>query len=151
MRSAILAILMAWTGTLFLHAAEPQAIHWHDKFPQAEQRKSKPMLLYFTTKGCGYCIKMKSSTFADRNVVQRVQENFLPIELDGRKHPAVAKNLRIRIYPSTAIIHPSGTVVDIIPGFVTPEDFLNRLGAAQKQINHHTARIAKARRAAGLK
>ena len=151
MRSAVLVMIFVLLGAFDLLAAEPASIRWHEKMPQTEQLQSKSMLLYFTTTGCSYYTKMKKSTLAQQDVVQRIEKNFVAVKLDGRKHAEIAKRLKVRYYPTTAIVHPSGAVVDIIPGYVQPKAFLHRLANAQKKLDYQTKLLAAKNRNTELK
>lgn len=154
MRLAVLTLFLTTLGIVHAKASEgneayagpPQfeAIQWHQSIPQAEE--PKPILLYFTTQGCVYCTKMNDGTLSHRDVVRRVGKNFWAIKLDGRKHAELVKRLQVQYYPTTAIVHPSGTVVDVIPGYVTPQDFLNRLVHAQRKLDYQSKLLAAKRR-----
>ena len=85
---------------------------------------------------------MKRDTFGDQQVVEKVQASYTAIKLDGRKHADIAKQLRVKLYPTTVIVHPSGTVVEIITGYLGPQEFLKRLASAEQKLDYHSKLLA---------
>lgn len=157
MRSAAL-ILFLFTALSDLHAAD--TIAWRENLATSTAAKAgavedsqpaKPVLLFITAPGCSYCIKMKSDTFADRDVVAKVRQKFTAVKVDGRKHQKVAQKLKVKLYPTTAIVHPSGAVVEVISGYIGPKDFLNRLAAAEQKLSYQTKLLAARSRPAVVK
>ena len=154
MRSVALGVLLSVLSSSALHAAEVTSIAWHENVIQLNQdptQSHKPVLLYITAPGCSYCVKMKSETFSHHDVVVEVAKKFTAVKVDGRKHAAVAKRLQVKIYPTTAIVHPSGAVVDVIPGYLGPETFLRRLADAEVKLEYQTKLLAAKPRTASVK
>lgn len=145
MRTSILILLVSLIASSATLAAEPTSIVWHENLSQVKNDQpaaQRPVLLYITAPGCSYCVKMKSETFSDSKVVGKVRSRFTAVKVDGRKHAAVSQRLKVKLYPTTAILHPSGAVVDVIPGYLGPHDFLQRLADAEKKLAYQTKLLA---------
>lgn len=139
MRSILLAALLAISLACTNQAAHAESIVWQESIPVIAK---KPVLLYFTSPGCAYCVKMKAGTLTNPQVVQRVKKQFVPVRLDVGKHAATAKALKIKLYPSTVVVHPNGVVVDVIPGYVSTKDFLSRLDVAKTKLQYQDKLLA---------
>ncbi len=55
----------------------------YDKGLKLAAEKNRPILINFTTAWCGYCKKMNRSTFADKNVIDILNNGFIGIKVDG--------------------------------------------------------------------
>lgn len=153
-RSVALGVLLSVLSSCALHAAEVTSIPWRENVVQLQKDQTqarKPVLLYITAPGCAYCVKMKSDTFSHHDVVAKVAKKFTAVKVDGRKHAAVSQRLKVKVYPTTAIVHPSGAVVDMIPGYLGPQDFLRRLADAEVKLDYQTKLLAAKPRTATVK
>ena len=118
----IVGSLLLLSLTMGADQAPPKVptISWSKDLATAhgEMTKTKrPLLMFFTTPGCNFCKKMKSETFRDSAVAKDVTQNYVAVIVDGRQYPRVAKQLKLRIYPATAIVHPDGQVVELVHGY----------------------------------
>ena len=124
-------------GPLVAGAAEREPIHWHDgmqtawRSMQAEQR---PMLLFITMDGCHHCTRMKSQTYRDHRVVDRIRESYVAAAVNGRRQPEIARRLGVRVYPTTVIISPEFRVVESIRGYVPPAELSARLAQLSQRM-----------------
>ena len=123
-------------------SAEKPAITWQRSLGTAlEQSKAqkRPLLLFLTTPGCTFCERMKRQTLAQKQIVDQIQTRFVAVKLNGKSYPKVTKQLRVRMYPTTAVVESSGKVLDVIHGFKTPRDFTQRLTKAHTKRAAHLA------------
>jgi thioredoxin-related protein len=120
----------------FLLAAQRE-IPWHSYaqgFSQAQQEK-KFMVLTFVADWCGYCTKMRETTFADPDVIKATQRWFVPIQVEEKSQkPAVFEGRHIREkellsayevsgFPATVILKPNGEVLTRLFGYIEPREF----------------------------
>ena len=123
----------------------PKTIVWREDINEVKKdpkTANRPMLLFVTAPGCEYCVLMQKETFTNEKVIGAVNKTFTALEMDAKKHGNIAKSLKVKVYPTTCVIHPSGRVVDIMPGFQGPAGFLKRLTVAKEKLNTETKLLA---------
>ena len=153
-----LTVLLAGTCS----AAE---VKWSQDIERSLQEATaagKPVLIEFTASWCVYCKRMEKSTFADPELADRINTQFVPVQIDADKHRDLVKQLEIKGLPAMLIVAPDLTIIDRISGFQTTEALTARLdqvsfeaapqpevGAAQVQMDANpTAAGSAAGRAA---
>jgi len=122
--------------TLRAGAANPSSIHWHTDYIRAREatsREKRPLLLFFTMDGCGYCHLMSQRTFANVRVVEDVSSLFVPVAVDGPRQKWLAQKLGVRVYPTTVLISPDDRVLDVIGGYVDSDHLRRRLAVAARE------------------
>jgi len=135
-------------------AAKPTKIVWLEDMKTVKEDPTtadRPMLVFVTAPGCEYCVLMHEETFTDKAVIGAVAEHFTAFEMDAKKHAAIAKSLKVKVYPTTAVIHPSGRVVDMMPGFQGPAGFLKRIQVAKEKLATETKLLAAKKKATTIK
>lgn len=96
-------LLFVWGCTdreKILNALETEtdthSIHFkYDKFSYAwdeAQKLNKPLLLYFTSDGCSWCVKMEREIFSDSTIFKYMNENFICSKVYLKKPFAVMKS-----------------------------------------------------------
>jgi protein disulfide-isomerase len=137
--SASLCILAITLAIVFINRAnaeESESTLWQTDPNQAwraAQQAHRPLLLYFTMENCVYCRKMERDTWSHPAVASDLRRNFVAANVDGEKNADLARKLRIRAYPTTVIILPTGGVVDHISGYVPPQHLTMRLATATRR------------------
>ena len=130
-----------------LSAAEPQPseIHWErdlQKGRAAMKDLDRPMLLYLTAPGCIYCEQMKQETFNQQWIIEEIGRKYLPVLINGREHKVIADRLRVRMFPTIAIVHPTGKVVEIVRGYRNPAEFLKHMAVAKAKLDIHSKQVS---------
>lgn len=113
-----------------LNAARGE-VHWQTDLKTAAreaQRRQKPMLVEFTASWCGYCRRMKQTTFRDRDVIQHVNGCFVAVSVDVDKNQELMKAVGVTGLPTTVIISPKFQVVKKITGYQSPTEMSRHLG-----------------------
>jgi len=109
--------------------ARPELIEWLTDLNAAQTialQQSKPIMIDFYTSWCGWCKKLDEDTYADKKVAE-VAKDFVCVKIDGDKNQALTKEYRVQGYPTIAFLKPDGTLIDSIPGYQPPEQFLELL------------------------
>lgn len=117
---------------------KPAVIRWEKDLTEASAtvRKTKrPLLLLITAPGCVYCDRMKAEVFSRRPIIAQINDEFVALQLNGRKQTEVARSLRVRVYPTTVIVHPSGEVVKVLQGYRKPAEFAKSLVDAKLKLD----------------
>lgn len=115
----------------------PSKIRWEkdlDSASAAMKKTGRPMLLYITAPGCTYCEILKKEAFAEDNVANDINEQFIPVRVDGKAQKEVADRFHVKLFPTIAIIHNSGEVIKIWSGYKSLADFNAHLTIAKSRL-----------------
>lgn len=138
LRRTSLLLALICVGPLLMGAEKPKpAVSWSKDLSTAHAamvKSQRPLMMYFTTAGCSYCKKMKAETFKDQDVAKEVQLRYIAVQVDAKQYPKLAKQLKLRFYPTTAIVQPSGKVVEVVHGYKAAEPFTKHLVAAKRKL-----------------
>ena len=113
--------------------ADANAQQWHRDLSAAwtsSQQSSRPLMVFVTMDGCGYCKKMVKETFRDVGIKQDLMNGFVTAVIDSRRDAAAVRHFKVRTFPAIIMISPSGKTLDRIDGFVPASTFRSRLRAA---------------------
>lgn len=127
---------------------KPAAIKWMtwDEAIAANEKKPKKIFIDVYTDWCGWCKRMDSSTFKDKEVVKYMNDNFYPVKLNaemkedvvyknhtfkfvksGRRgyHELAAALLENRLsFPSFVAMDEKVDRITIIPGYMNANDIM---------------------------
>jgi len=94
--------------------APAQEVHWRYDYAAARREANetgKPLLLDFGTEACFWCRKLEATTFRDPRIVKQVNDGFIPVKIDGNRHPRLVEALEIDGFPTLIVATPAGKVV----------------------------------------
>lgn len=127
----LLTILMAFTKPrIDFNSDSPDGILFHKgTFAEALQAAEKDNRLVFLdiyATWCGPCKKMKSKTFADKDVGKFYNDAFINVALDGEQGEGIeiARKYGIRSYPTLLFLNSKGEIVAAIAGYHNPQEFI---------------------------
>jgi len=63
-------------------------------------------------------------------VINTLNENFIPVRLEGRAHMDLVRQFQVAGAPTTLLFSPDGQEKHRFPGFYPPEDYLKELAKA---------------------
>ncbi len=135
-------------------------IEWvaYDVGLAAAKESDKHIFIDFTAKWCGYCKKMKQTTFADPEVIDMLNKNFVSITVDGDSqheldidgYKITERNLAkseygIRGYPTYWFLTPDGIKLGLLSGYQQKEQMMQVLTiVAEKQ--YDTTKVNESRK-----
>ena len=70
---------------------------------------------------------MVRETHQDPNVVQALNERFIPVRLEGRNHMDLVRQFQVTGAPTTILFSPEGQEKHRFPGFYPAEEYLKEL------------------------
>ena len=118
-------------------AAELDRPRWQTDFSRAQQirvAENRPLLVFVTMDGCPYCHKMMQATYQEAGVAAEAAETFVLTVVNSSEQTDLAKQLGVRIYPTTYLIDADNRLVDRIEGFVPPDQLRRRLSVASRRL-----------------
>ena len=79
---------------VFAQGQEKTSIDWMslEKAEKYTKKYNKSIFILFYRPGCDYCEKMKRETLMDPEIVKIINENFLPVMLDGKSKNPIMYN-----------------------------------------------------------
>ena len=82
--------------------------HWGDGAFEAAQEEDKPVLLAISAVWCYWCRVMEETTYADPEVMEFVNGNFVAILVDNDHRPDVNARYNVGGWPTTSLLTPHG-------------------------------------------
>jgi uncharacterized protein YyaL (SSP411 family) len=96
---------------------------WDEESFELANTLELPVLLYITAPWCEPCHLMEETTLADPEVVQIVNDDFIPILVDADKRPDVDSRYNRGGWPTTAFLSADGDILES-HNFLTTEQML---------------------------
>lgn len=103
-------------------AADIHWYHWGSEAFDTAARTDRPVLLNLTAYWCAWCQRLDETTYSDPEVIELVNEAFVPVRVDGDKYPHVAERYIAGGWPTNAFLTPTGEVL-WAGRYVEPEEF----------------------------
>ena len=148
-RLIVLSIVLHTFIPAFTRGSESTAIVWHRDLIQAAQvarAQRRLLLLFLTTPDCVYCQRMVDRTLSEPRINAHVNRRYVAVQLNGKAHPQLVDQLRVSVFPTTVIAHPSGKVIAIMHGFKAAPVFALQLTKIQSYLDKQMAPATIARR-----
>ena len=147
-------IFLFLTIALLSFTAQAQEIKWmsFDQAIAAQKKKAKPIFVDVYTDWCGPCKMLDRNTFSDAKVIEHINKNYYAVKFNAEGNEKVTYegktfsnpgydserkgrnaiheltlHLRIQGYPSMVILNDKSKVTDIIVGYNTANELLEKL------------------------
>ena len=94
MKKIFFFIVLIFPSLIFSQGQSKATIDW---IPMTSAEKwsakyDREVLIFFYRKGCDYCERMKKEVLSDPLVIKTINENFLPVMLDGKSKKPIIFN-----------------------------------------------------------
>lgn len=109
-------------------------IDWISDMPAAQvlaKEQGKPILIDFYADWCSWCRRMDEDTYANMQVAEMAKQ-FICVKIDTQEQPDIAQKYKVRGLPTTAFLNSKAEKIDIIPGYLPPDDFLEKMTSILK-------------------
>ena len=133
-RITLLALVCTLTMLSTAPAQAPSAqVQWRNDYNAARheaRERGRPLLLDIGSENCVWCVKLDATTFRDPAVIALLNEQMIPLKVDGTRERTLVEALRIQAYPTLVLADPDGKVFETVEGFVEAaklQDSLQRL------------------------
>lgn len=94
MKRIVILILFLTPFFTFSQGAPKLEIDWIplQKAKEYAKKYNKEILIFFYKKDCEYCEKMKKEALSDMQVINLINNNFLPVKIDSRTKDTIEYN-----------------------------------------------------------
>ena len=94
MKKLLLLLFVCSSLFCFSQGAKKVAIDWItlEKAEKFAKKYNKNIFILFYRPGCDYCEKMKKVTLSDPTVIKLINENFLPVMINGKDKNTITYN-----------------------------------------------------------
>ena len=114
---------------------------WDEESFEFADTLELPVLLYITAPWCEPCHLMEESTLAAPEVVQTINDDFIPILVDADKRPDVDARYNRGGWPTTAFLNAEGEVLES-HNFLTTDEMLVALRRVKARVEGDETSLA---------
>ena len=104
-----------------LAASEIQWQEWSDEIFIQAKTENKLILLDLMAEWCQFCKKMNTTTYRDQQVVENINQHYIPVRVDRDKNRALTKRYASYATPATIIYNNQGEEVIKRTGYIKPQ------------------------------
>lgn len=114
-------------------AAAADPVVWRTDYNAARKEaaeKGLPLFVVVGSDNCFYCKKLEAGPFRDAAVVAQLAGNFVPLKIDATRDPALAKALRVQLYPTIVMAGHDGKIHAFIEGYLEADRLVENMKRA---------------------
>ncbi|WP_353571236.1 DUF255 domain-containing protein [Candidatus Albibeggiatoa sp. nov. BB20] len=133
----MIRLFIAVAFLLNFQTATAAEIQWHDWSAatlQKAQQEDKLILLNMSATWCGFCKKMKATTYKDADVLSEIEKNYIAVYADEAEYPELVKRFPKVGRPGTIILNADDEVIIYKNGYLKPQWMLWLLQAVVQQV-----------------
>jgi thioredoxin-related protein len=116
--------------------ARAEGVQWRKDYNEARKEaaeKDRPLFLDFGTEDCFWCKRLDADVFHDKDVIALVNEQFIPMRVDGNRDTRLVEALRIHSYPTLVFASPDGRILGVQEGYLDAGRLQEQLRRAAAQ------------------
>ena len=111
-------------------ADKPSTIKWvsySNNIFKSAQSKHKQILIFGKAEWCHWCQQMKSDVFIDPQVIQLINEKYIPVIVDIDEDATIANQYNITSTPTFIILNANKTVANTFYGYMPASELMSSL------------------------
>ncbi|MCA8951569.1 MAG: thioredoxin domain-containing protein [Planctomycetes bacterium] len=85
--------------------------HFDSATLAAAATADRPVLMVLTVPWCQHCRELMATTFADPQIVAKVNDDFVPVHIDAERRPDVNQRYGTGAWPTIAWLTPGGELI----------------------------------------
>jgi len=119
-------------------------VNWQEFEPESldlARNTRKPILLVITAPWCAHCRELLTTTFASPAVVERIEQQFVPIHCDAERRPDVNERFGSGGWPTIAFLTPDAELI-ANENFLTADQLLPLMQKVHDHVVSHSNEIA---------
>lgn len=117
-------------------STEIQWQEWGESAFEQANEQDKLIILDIGASWCHWCHVMDRTTYSDPEVIEIVNEKFIPIRVDADKRPDIQDSYLLGGWPTTAFLLPDGRIMSGTT-FIPPDAMVNKLIEAERLYREH--------------
>lgn len=105
-------------------------IKWHTDLNSALQEAkntNKSIFIDFYEDGCSYCKELNESTFSDPGVKQKLNQDYVTVQINTDQNPDLSSKYKIYVFPTLVILNSNGQEIKRQEGYIPADQLLNWL------------------------
>jgi thioredoxin-related protein len=117
-------------------------IHWIKDFKTAVQiakKEHKPIIFVATKDGCKYCKMLKTTTLKDKEVIKKINADYVPLQLNLYRNDALVPYMiavYTRGFPTIWFLNEDGKALfEPIGGYIESKEMKNALKIVKEAYN----------------
>lgn len=110
----IFSVLVLVIGAGFPEKPTQAEIPWLPSIEQAKQTaavSNQLVLIHFWSTSCPPCMKLERKVYNQPGIAAEITAGYVPVKIDTRRQPAIARQYGIRTIPADIVMAPDGTVI----------------------------------------
>jgi thioredoxin-like negative regulator of GroEL len=130
-------ILTAGSALLVPAEARAQEVQWRSDYNAAlkeAKEKGRPLLIDFYRVPCMWCDRLDATTYRDPTVVKLLNEQFIPVKIDGDREPRLTEVLQISSYPTVVLADAERKILGTMEGYQEAARFQEHLARALARV-----------------
>lgn len=129
---------MIASKSLVANDLEFKSGNW-DEIKSLAKQQNKLIFLDAYTDWCGWCKVMDKETFTNKEVIDFVNKNFIPVkyEMETGFGQTLAMKYRVRGFPTQLFFKPDGKLIYVSAGYRPPDSFIELLKTALNPEKHY--------------
>lgn len=99
---------------------------WGEEAFKKAEKEDKPILLSISGSWCHWCHVMDNTTYSDKQVIETIRRDFVPIRVDTDRRPDINARYNLGGWPTTAFLTPEGHIITGAT-YIPPEKMLESM------------------------
>ena len=133
----VFTLALSFCSTYAFGAPNQSGINWRTDLKLAAEeaaKSNKPLVVKVGASWCGYCVKMDRTTFVHSGVIERLNQNFIAVNIDADRNPGAVRQVGAQSFPTTLIMSADLTVIKHMSGYRSANQLVAQLDSVRSFI-----------------